>query len=89
MKKSSFFTLRNISLIIAYSILIIAYSILITAYSILITAYLITVYSILDTEFLSDILWYGVFVYHEVHGVVSDEGFGHVPNTLIVAGFAP
>ena len=43
----------------------------------------------LETTLLADVLWHGVLVYHEIHGVCDDEVLGHVPNALIVTSRAP
>ena len=43
----------------------------------------------LDSQFLSDILGDSVLVDEEVHGVGSDEGLGHIPDTLVFASLTP
>ena len=44
---------------------------------------------LLNSQLLADVLRNCVFVDHEVHGVVGDVGFSHVPDALVVAGLAP
>ena len=44
---------------------------------------------VLDSEFLTYVLWNGVLVYEEIHCLANDEVFRHVPNSLVIAGHTP
>lgn len=43
----------------------------------------------LQVNLLADVFWHSILVYHEVHGLVSNESLGHVPNAFVLAAFAP
>ena len=51
--------------------------------------YLFTFLPFSDSQLLADILGNGILVDEEVHGVVGNESFGHVPRAFVVAVLTP
>ena len=51
--------------------------------------YLFTFLPFSDSQLLADILGNGILVDEEVHGVVGNESFGHVPCAFVVAVLTP